>query len=86
MAAATELLCDSVARPLFADHIVTDALDEVGKRNAESLNDLAFQAAEGVVSAAYEGPLARPVLWDGQQYSAADVQAFHDEVRASVGR
>eukprot|EP00892_Ulva_mutabilis_P005865 jgi/Ulvmu1/3650/UM017_0064.1 len=84
IAAAAELLFDSVSQPALLPHLLEEQSARISAANNEMLRDPAFLASEGVVSVAYSGSLARPSFWSGAPISADNLTAFHaDHVTAA---
>ena len=77
-----ELVADSALRPAITEHALIDAKKALGPRNKEAVADPIFMASEGVVAAAYQGALARPVLWTGAPISPELLADFHAHVRS----
>ena len=69
-------------RPAMQQHTLDEVKAALKKQNNDAVADPLFVASEGVVSAAYSGPLARPALWSGADIDHHTLADFHSTVRA----
>ena len=74
LAAAMELLCDTVVNPKYVDHTLSEQMEAVRELSKQNISDPKFHLMEGIVSAAYTGALARPLYYDGSSNINAEVR------------